>query len=71
MTATVLVVDDEPDLEDVVLQHFQQKIRDGSIEFVFAQDGIDALQLVAADPRIDVVLSDINMPRMDGLTLLQ
>jgi class 3 adenylate cyclase len=71
MTATILVVDDEPDLEDVVLQHFQTKIRDGAIAFLFAQDGVDALQLVAADPRIDVVLSDINMPRMDGLTLLQ
>ncbi|WP_291686358.1 response regulator [Bradyrhizobium sp.] len=71
MTATILVVDDEPDLEDVVLQHFQKQISDGRIAFVFARDGVDALQAVAANPQIEVVLSDINMPRMDGLTLLR
>jgi len=44
MTATILVVDDEPDLEDLVLQKFRRQIRDGEVTFVFARDGIEALQ---------------------------
>jgi class 3 adenylate cyclase len=71
MTATVLVVDDEPDLEALVLQKFRRQIRDGSVTFVFAHDGIEALQSIADHPQVDMVVSDINMPRMDGLSLLQ
>ena len=71
MTATILVVDDEPDLEALVLQKFRRQIRDGSISFMFARDGIEALQSLEQNPNIDLVLSDINMPRMDGLLLLQ
>jgi class 3 adenylate cyclase len=71
MTATILVVDDEPDLEALILQKFRRQIRDGEVAFVFARDGIDALQSIDDHPHVDMVISDINMPRMDGLSLLQ
>src|ERR1700719_174809 len=71
MTATILVVDDEPDLEALVLQKFRRQIRDGAVQFVFAHDGIEALQSIEQHPHVDMVVSDINMPRMDGLSLLQ
>ena len=67
----ILVVDDEPDVEALIAQSFRRKIRKKEIEFVFAQDGKHALEVLAQDPDIDIVLSDINMPRMDGLTLLE
>jgi adenylate cyclase len=70
MTTTVLVVDDEPDLEALVLQKFRRQIRDGVVSFVFARDGIDALRSIEQNPQVDLVVSDINMPRMDGLSLL-
>jgi adenylate cyclase len=70
MTAKILVVDDEPDLEDLVTQKFRRQIRDGSLSFGFARDGVEALAFLEANPDFDMVLSDINMPRMDGLTLL-
>ena len=71
MTATILVVDDEPDLEALVLQKFRRQIRDGAVAFMFAHDGIEALQSIEDHPHVDMVVSDINMPRMDGLSLLQ
>ena len=71
MTATILVVDDEPDLEALVLQKFRRQIRDGVVQFMFARDGIEALQSIEQHPHVDMVVSDINMPRMDGLSLLQ
>ncbi len=71
MTATILVVDDEPDLEDLVRQKFRRQIREGAFAFLFARDGLEALERVAASPEIDLVVTDINMPRMDGLTLLE
>src|SRR4051794_22265395 len=70
MTPTILVVDDEPDLEALVLQKFRRQIRDGAVKFLFARDGIEALQSIEIHPQVDLVVSDINMPRMDGLTLL-
>src|SRR5258708_2733277 len=70
MMATVLMVDDEPDLETLVLQRFRRQIRDGLIRFVFAHDGIDALATMEQHPHVDLVVLDINMPRMDGLSLL-
>ena len=71
MTATILVVDDELDLERLVLQKFRKQIRDGAMRFVFAHDGVEALQSIEQCPHVDMVVSDINMPRMDGLSLLQ
>jgi len=70
MTATILVVDDEPDLEGLVLQKFRRHVREGLISFMFARDGLEALQALELYPHVDLVVSDINMPRMDGLTLL-
>ena len=68
--AKILVVDDEADLELLVKQKFRRKIRENEYEFVFACDGEDALIKIQENPDLDVVLSDINMPKMDGLTLL-
>ena len=71
MTYKILVVDDEPDLQPLVLQRMRRHIRRGRYEFVFAGDGVEALEQLEADPDIDMVVSDINMPRMDGLSLLE
>jgi len=71
MTPTILFVDDEPDLEALILQKFRKQIREGSIKVIFAHDGIEALQSLELHPHVDLVVSDINMPRMDGLSLLQ
>ncbi|HEY9002973.1 MAG TPA: adenylate/guanylate cyclase domain-containing protein [Mucilaginibacter sp.] len=68
--AKILVVDDEADLEALVKQKFRRKIRENVYEFVFAQNGEEALKKVSEHPDLDIVLSDINMPVMDGLTLL-
>src|ERR1700746_3906003 len=69
--ALILVVDDEPDLEALVLQKFRRQIKDGTVTFLFARDGVDALSTLEANRGVDMVVSDINMPRMDGLSLLQ
>lgn len=66
----ILVADDEADLEMLIRQKFRQKIREQQYEFVFAINGNDALAKIKDQPDIDIVLSDINMPEMDGLTLL-
>jgi adenylate cyclase len=71
MTAQILVVDDEPDMKALVLQKFRHQVRDGAINFLFASDGLEALAMLEANGAIDLVVADINMPRMDGLTLLQ
>lgn len=70
MTSTILFVDDEPDLEALVLQKFRRQIRDGDVAIIFARDGLEALQSLELNPHVDMVVSDINMPRMDGLSLL-
>lgn len=71
MVAKILVVDDEPDLEILLRQKFRKKIRQNQLELFFASNGIEALQKLADKPDIDMVLTDINMPIMDGLTLLE
>ena len=67
----ILVVDDEPDLEPLMLQRMRRDIRSGRYKFVFAQNGVEALEKLRQENDIDMVLSDINMPQMDGLTLLE
>ena len=67
----ILVVDDEPDLEPLMLQRMRRNIRRGQYTFVFARNGVQALDRLHAEDDIDMVVSDINMPEMDGLTLLQ
>jgi len=69
-TYKILVVDDEPDVEPLVLQRMRRDIRRRKYEFVFAQNGVEALDVLSRDDDIDMVISDINMPQMDGLTLL-
>ncbi len=66
----ILVVDDEANLEVLVKQKFRKKIRDQEYEFIFAINGRHALEQLAQHNDVDIVLSDINMPEMDGLTLL-
>ncbi|ANC92058.1 PAS domain S-box protein [Azospirillum humicireducens] len=66
----ILVVDDERDVETLIMQRFRRAVRAGELEFLFAHDGQEALETLRARPDIDMVLSDINMPGMDGLTLL-
>lgn len=65
----ILVVDDEPDVEDLIRQRFRREIKSGAATFAFASDGIAALEVIEAQP-VDLVFTDVNMPRMDGLTLL-
>ena len=68
--AKILVVDDETDLEVLIKQKFRKQIRSNEYEFVFAYNGREALEKPGTEPEVDLVLSDINMPEMDGLTLL-
>jgi sigma-B regulation protein RsbU (phosphoserine phosphatase) len=70
MAPTRLVVDDEPDLESLVRQRFRHQIRAEGWCLLFARNGVDALRTLQQHPDVDVVLTDINMPEMDGLTLL-
>ena len=66
----ILVVDDEPDLQPLMLQRMRRSIRAGKYIFVFAGNGVEALERLREQEDIDMVVSDINMPQMDGLTLL-
>lgn len=66
----ILSVDDEAPLELLMRQYFRRKIRSGEYEFFFAHNGLEALAILYNHPDIEIILSDINMPEMDGLTLL-
>jgi adenylate cyclase len=66
----ILGVDDETDFEALITQRFRRQVRDGEFAFQFAHHGEEALAMLDADPDIDLILLDINMPVMDGLTLL-
>jgi YesN/AraC family two-component response regulator len=70
MPNKILVVDDEHDLELLIRQKFRKKIQARDLDFVFAGNGLQALDRLQTDTEIDIVLTDINMPEMDGLTLL-
>ncbi|MGA2596016.1 MAG: SpoIIE family protein phosphatase [Bryobacteraceae bacterium] len=70
MNSEILVVDDEADLELLVRHNFRKSISAGEFKFYFAGDGEQALQLIDLHPSIELVITDINMPVMDGLTLL-
>ena len=67
----ILVADDEEDQEELIMQKFYNKDYLRDYEFLFARDGLKALQLIKEHPDIDIALLDINMPEMDGLTLLE
>lgn len=70
MAVKILSVDDELDLEILLTQYFRKQIRKGEYEFTFAHNGLEALRKMLDTPDFDIILSDINMPEMDGLTLL-
>ena len=72
MSVSILVVDDEPDVADLFRQRFRREARQGTYVMHFAASGEQALQLLAGEiqPKLIVILSDINMPGMDGLQLL-
>ena len=67
----ILIVDDEPDIEPLILRRMRRQIKAGVYGFLFAQNGVEALDVLSEHPNVDIVISDINMPEMDGLTLLE
>ena len=73
MSVSILVVDDEADVADLFRQQFRREVRQGQYVIHFAQSGEEALDKLGGgiDPELIVVFSDINMPGMDGLSLLQ
>lgn len=66
----ILVVDDEPDIELLIKQKFAKQVKSKEFEFVFASNGAEALKTLHQDKDINIILTDINMPEMDGLVLL-
>ncbi len=72
MSASIIVVDDEPDVAELFGQRFRREARQGTYVMHFAASGEEALELLngGIEPGVIVILSDINMPGMDGLTLL-
>jgi two-component system, response regulator, stage 0 sporulation protein F len=73
MSVSILIVDDEPDVAELFRQRFRREARQGTYVLHFASSGEEALTMLAneIEPQLIVILSDINMPGMDGLTLLQ
>ena len=68
--AKILVVDDEPDLEHLILQKFRKKISSKEYEFQFARDGAEAIDIIVNNGSINLILTDINMPEMNGLDFI-
>lgn len=68
--AKILIVDDEPDVDRLMRLRLRRRVRNGQIELLSARDGVEALDVLASHADVSVALCDINMPRMDGLTLL-
>ena len=71
MATKILVVDDEVSLERLIKQRFRKSIRANELEFIFAHNGKEALEKLVTEAPVEIVLTDINMPEMDGLTLLE
>jgi len=70
MPTILMVVDDEPDVQLLMKQKFRKQLRNHEYEFIFAANGSEALERLKENPDIDVILCDVNMPEMDGITLL-
>ncbi|MCA9656900.1 MAG: response regulator [Myxococcales bacterium] len=70
MTTKVLIVDDEPDIDRLMRQRLRRRLRSGQIELLSARNGVEALNVLAENADVGVAFCDINMPNMDGLTLL-
>jgi len=70
ITSQILVVDDEPALEALIKQKFRRQIKNNEMQFTFAANGVEALNILKKNEEIGIILTDINMPEMDGLTLL-
>ncbi len=70
MPTILMVVDDEPDVQLLMKQKFRKQLRNHEYEFIFAANGSEALEKLKDNPNIDVILCDVNMPEMDGITLL-
>jgi CheY-like chemotaxis protein len=73
MSVSILIVDDEPDVAELFRQRFRRETRQGAYVLLFAASGEEALERLASEiqPQLIVILSDINMPGMDGLELLR
>ncbi len=71
MALRILSIDDELDMSDLILQKFRKKIRNNELEFLFAHNGIEALKIIEDNKDINIILADINMPKMDGLEFLR
>ena len=73
MSVSILIVDDEPDVADLFRQSFRREAREGAYVLHFAKSAAQALDMLADGirPQLIVILSDINMPEMDGLALLR
>ena len=67
----ILVVDDEIEIQRLLQQRFRKRIQAGGLHFQFAENGVEGLQMLRSRDDIDMVLTDIRMPEMDGLTLLE
>ncbi len=70
MPAKILVVDDEPSFKSIINQKFKNQIRKKDLEFIFVSNGLIALEKLQTEPDIDIILTDITIPEIDGIKLL-